>query len=221
MGRLQMVAQPKPDIDTILDLQLGEIVARLRPRNLLLIGTCLEALPQDSLNSIALKVDIESKGNSARGSLVCHTGSLPFRDEEFDMVLVQHMLSNGQEPELEEACRVIRPGGQLLMIGAGRFCGARKKQDREQPSMNVGSILRNVRSRDFEIKQCEGFGMRGRPVHLDARWQKPLLRFSNLILIRGRHRGNHPMVTPLRFGRPGGASVRVPALDGLNRESAR
>lgn len=216
-----MVSQQKQTIDEILRLQLGDIIGQLRPRNLLLIGAGLDGLDQESLKGSGFQVRLESRGNTADGSLVCRTCSLPFGTHEFDLAVVYHLLSDGLEPELEEACRVIRPGGQLLVVGAGRFSGANKNQGREQPSMNVQSIIRQMRSQDFEIRTCQGIGLRGRALRLDAGWHAPFLKFSNLILIRGRHQGNHPMVTPLRFSRPASGSVRMPALDGLSRESAR
>jgi SAM-dependent methyltransferase len=216
-----MVSQQKQTIDTILDQQLGEITARLRPQKLLLIGVGLDDLSRDCLNSTTLLVCVDSKGDTAEGSLVCRTRSLPFMDDVFDVAVVYHLLGDGLEPELQEAGRVIRPGGQLLVIGTGRFSGTRKKHGREQPSMKVQSIIRQMRSLDFDIRKCQGIGLRGRSLRLDARWQMPLLTFSNLILIRGRHQGNHPMVTPLRFSRSGKGSVGLPALDSLSREVAR
>lgn len=216
-----MVFQQKQTIDEILDLQLGEVVNRLRPHRLLLIGAGAENLFRESLADTALNVRIDARIDTADGSLVCRTRQLPFADDEFDMAVVYHMLADGQEPELDEVCRVIRPGGQLLVIGAGRFSGTGKKQGKEQPSMKVQSIIRQMRSQDFEIRSCQGIGLCGRAVRLDAGWHKPLIRFSNLVLIRGRHQGNYPMVTPLRFSRPGSGNVRIPALDGLSREAAR
>lgn len=216
-----MVFQQNQTIESILGHQLEALLGCLRPRRLLLIGSGLEPLSRQKLQHGALKVQMELAGDRAEGSLVCRTGNMPFRDGEFDLVVAQHMLGDGREPELHEFCRVIRPGGQLLVIGAGRYCGTRKQQEREQPSMNVASVIRALRSHDFEIRQCQGIGLRRRPVCLEAGWQKPLLKFSNLILVRGKHQGNHAMVTPLRFSRPGTGRVQVPALDSLSREAAR
>lgn len=46
---------------------------------------------------------------------------LPFHDASMTTVLLYHVVAAGDEPELEEACRVLQPGGRLLILGLNRL----------------------------------------------------------------------------------------------------
>jgi hypothetical protein len=56
-------------------------------------------------------------------------------------------------------------------------------------------------------------------VSLGAAWQRPLLEFCELVLVRARHQDHEPVVTTLRFSRPGPSAARGAALDSLSRQA--
>jgi len=213
-----MVPEQEQSITAMFEEQLAALMRRLRPRSLLLVSSSPGTLPFAVFESLPLVIHVEAGPALGNTSLVCRKDLLPFADDELDMVLSHHLLHDGLEAELDEFHRVIRPGGQLLIIGTGRFAGKRRADD-QTPWLDVRPVIQNLRSKTFEVRQCQGFGLRGKVASLAASWQRPALRFSDVIMIRGRFKDNQPAVTPLRFNQPGAGGIRVPALDGLNREA--
>lgn len=155
----------------------------------------------------------------AAGAVVCMVDQLPFADGSFDLVILYALLEDGSEELLAEACRTLKAGGQLLLLGHGRFGGCRGNP--AHVALQPGRLCRALDRHSFRVAQCAGLGLRGRPLKLEFRWQRPLLAWCELIAIRARHHDPGTMVTPLRFSRPRATGARGAALDGLSRQAVR
>lgn len=204
-------AAPLQSLERGLDAQLRH----LHPQRLLLISARPDECPAVPELAGMYLAPLNCGGDLAGGVLNCRASALPFEARVFDVVILHQLISDGREAVLDEAGRVLKAGGQLLVIGCGRFGGA----DQAGPGLRARRLCLTLRRRNFQIRQCEGLGWRGRGVSLGASWQLPLLAFCELVLVRARHRDHEPMVTPLRFSRPGPRAARGAALDSLSRQA--
>lgn len=188
-----------------------------RPQRVLVISGA--APPWDPEASGTYWLRLQTAGAPAAGPVVCMVDQLPFADGSFDLVILYALLEDGSEELLAEACRALKPGGQLLLVGHGRVGGCRGNP--AHVALKPGRLCRALDRRSFRVAQCEGMGFRGRPVNLGLRWQRPLLAWCELIVIRARHYDHGTMVTPLRFSRPRASGTRGAALDGLSRQAVQ
>lgn len=207
----------------LLGSELTGLIDRLLPRRVLLMSSHITSPPgclRDGSvfgNSILTRVD--SGDVNAASSVHCDIDSLPFEDGVFNMVIVNHSVSDQQTAQLTEAQRVLKGGGQIIVIGWGRFGSGPGKQSRDRSSVDARFICRWLRQRNFQIRQCEGFGLRGRPVHLQGRWVKTVLPLADLVMIRALLQSPRAVITPITFNQTQTVGVRSAAFDGVNREA--
>jgi SAM-dependent methyltransferase len=194
-------------------------IARRRPDRLLVISALPAALPGLEDGCARLLARIETAHLTGASSLHCEAGALPFEDQAFDMVIAHHVLVDGSEAEMDEIQRVLGGDGQVIAIGRGRFGMRGDPLRAELPTVDVRALCRNLRRRAFQVRQCEGFGMLGMPAHLSRPWHGSALAFSDTVLIRGSHRVERPVVTPLRFGKPRAAAGHSAAYEGVRRQA--
>ena len=64
--------------------------------------------------------------------LRCESGQLPFQDHAFRMVVLHHVIGEGDEAELAEAVRVLSHRGLLLVLGLNRMGWRYVAQGRER-----------------------------------------------------------------------------------------
>jgi SAM-dependent methyltransferase len=197
--------------------------ARPRGRTLELKHPSLE-IPETGSPAPALTISITVGKSGSPGHLACRSESLPFQHDSFDHVLLHHVFSDGVEPELEEACRVLRPGGHLLIMGLNRW-GLRYQAGHrfdDIPGLRVLRLCRALRERKFLLETCAGSGLAGLPWPGPWRqgWQGMPLPLADLVLIVARRNEERPVTTPLRFTRPQVAGARAAALEGFNRQAA-
>ena len=202
----------------VLESTVNSLIGRLRPQRLLIVSAHPASLPLIRTVHNCLVVRIETDGMTGHGSLQSRTESLPFEDGAFNMVIMHHVFSNGQEPELDEVQRVVAGHGQLLAIGRGRFGLPVETGETDIPNINARVLCQSLKQRAFEIRQCEGIGFRGRAVHWQKPWQQLAFSFNDLVLIRGQHKQHKPVVTRLRFSQPQAAGVGSAVPEALNRQ---
>ena len=134
---------------------------------------------------------------------------------------MHHIFSDGREPELGEAERILADDGELFVLGRGTlgFRGWFAKTQSGLPGLKLRQVCAGLKSRSFIIEHCAGFGLMGVPVSCYRRWQQPALPFTDTIMIHGRRRRNKPIVTPIRFNQPQTVGVQSAAMDSLSREA--
>lgn len=210
---------PDRNVSTrMLEGSLEALLRRVRPRRVLLIcasGNNRLRLP-DLDGTIVLA--LFRSGETLTGAIRCPVETLPFEAGSFDLVAVHGLILDGSEGLLEAACEVMVPGGHLVLSGPGRH-GGQGRRAAGLIALKAGRLCRALGSRDFRIAECRGLGFRGRPVTLASRWQRPLMSWCEMVMVRARHRRHETRVSPLRFIRPGTAGAGRAALDGFSRRS--
>lgn len=99
--------------------------------------------------------------------------SLPFADEQFDIVTCRYVAHHFPSlmPALTEICRVLTPGGQLLLVDII------SPEDKELAEfINQVELLRDrSHSRDWTISEWQAAGESvGIPLNAIAQWQLPI-----------------------------------------------
>jgi len=128
--------------------------------------------------------------------------ALPFQDAVFRRVVLFLVTRNGTERELDEACRVLAPGGELLVLGLNRrsWSGLGRYRGGPVPRMDVASVRNSLQAHDMELNCVLGAGLLGqaRPVMEWKRLSGIALPLADLVVLRARHR-NRPAVTRLQM----------------------
>jgi hypothetical protein len=132
--------------------------------------------------------------------VLCATASLPFQDKVFNRVVLHHVVSDGMEPELAEAVRVLTRDGVLIILGINRLGWRFRFQGRWRPLPGIAPL--KVKSRldrlDMTMQGFAGAGLFGvrRPVFMSSGLAGLGSPIADVILLQARHRGG-PEMTPL------------------------
>jgi SAM-dependent methyltransferase len=190
----------------------------------LLLGHPDLPLPETGSRTPALTISITLGNAGSPGRLSCRSESLPFQDDSFDHVLLHHAFAGGASPELDESCRVLRPGGHLLILGLNRW-GLRYQLGHRfdaMPGLSVLQVCKQLRQRNFLLENCTGAGLAGLawPGPWRQQWQGLTLPVADLVLIVARHHEEKVIGTPLRFVQPKVAAARSTAMEAYNRQAA-
>lgn len=191
-------------------------IARRRPDRILVVSPAARSVPGLEAWNV---IRVETGGD---GPVRCHSQALPFVDDAFDLVILHHVLEDGQEPELQEARRVLKPGGDLFVLGQGSL-GWRARLSRrgaDRPAIKLLPLCQQLRRRAFVLERCAGCGLAGIPVYWERVWQRPALPFADCVVLHGRHRPLEPIVRRLRFAQPRPAAARREAVESLFRSRA-
>lgn len=81
-----------------------------------------------------------------------HSDCLPIQSEAIDIIVMMHQLESARSPMdvLQEAHRVLRPNGQLIIFGFNRW-SVWQLCHRQEKTCSAGKIKRRLRALDFEI----------------------------------------------------------------------
>ena len=132
------------------------------------------------------------------------TDALPFIDAAFRQVVLWHVIATGREAELEEACRVLQPDGELLVLGLNQMAiGARFDRTADRlPRLHRLRLHEQLLELDMEVTGAWGAGLAGitSTIFSQDGWAGLLLPFSDQVLLRVQH--VHPAgLSPLRMER--------------------
>jgi len=130
-------------------------------------------------------------GKERYSGLPCRSNELPFTDASFRQVVLWHVISTGQEPELEEACRVLSPGGDLLILGLNHLAvGARfDRKAKLIPRLHFQTLSQRLQDLEMEVKGATGMGLAGMgsAIIRQGSWSGLLLPFADQILLKVQH----------------------------------
>jgi len=122
----------------------------------------------------------------------CSSAALPFQNGVFRVVLLSLVTENGTEPELDECCRVLMPGGELFLLGVNRrsWSGIRGRKQAGVVRMSLPRVIARLNHQDMAIEHITGIGLLGQagPQMESNRFSAAALPFADLVLIRARHR---------------------------------
>jgi SAM-dependent methyltransferase len=111
-----------PELDAVLREELARVphyAARLPAGRALVVQACAanRAFPLDTRHLGAVRLHADQ--DRLRGDVVCSADAMPWEDDAFQLVLVQH--AGAHWPSLnamiDECARVLAPGGTLLWFG--------------------------------------------------------------------------------------------------------
>ena len=133
---------------------------------------------------------------------------LPFQDSCFDRIILFHLLNDGHEFELTEACRVLCQSGRLIIVGLNslgwtyRIQRGQASPEYQMPGIKLLKIRANLARAGMRLEHFAGRGLFGKdlpvsgPIGEGAR--KLLAPLSDLMILSAA-RMDKPSVTPLRF----------------------
>lgn len=159
------------------------------------------------------------------GDLTARTDEpLPFLDDAFDLVLLRHALEVSSTPQemLEEASRVLAPGGVLAVTGLHPFSAwlpwMMWRTRGHAPAMHAPLLLeRWVRRRELEIERIERVGRMWPSSQAGTDDATRALGGGYLLIARKRRR----MATPIRLKpKTLPATVNVGLAPGARRNAA-
>ena len=138
----------------------------------------------------------------------CDSACLPFQDNVFQMVVMHHVISDGMEAELAEACRVTRRDGVLILLGLNRLGWRYRTQYAIRRLTGLAPLKVKGRLADLVMKM-QGFAGAGlcgaqRPVFMNSGFSSIGAPLADVVILQASHRDS-PGVTPLHFrkSRPG------------------
>jgi SAM-dependent methyltransferase len=116
--------------------------------------------------------------------------SLPLQSDCFGLVILSHLIGIGDESELEEACRILRADGFLLILGLNRY-GLRRLTGRSEeklPGMRALAIRQQLEQLDMEIFSLIAAGFLGgeRPRQMIRGPARILIPLADLFLLIAR-----------------------------------
>jgi len=153
---------------------------------------------------IALNLIVGATQSGGRGEwkLESASNALPFQDEVFRSVVLYFVTDDGNEPELEEACRVLAPDGELLILGLNRrsWSGLKSLRKGPVPALRTRALKERLTELGMHVDKVLGAGLMGhsRPMIRDRGLSRICLPFADLLLVRARHR-ERPNLTLMRI----------------------
>lgn len=198
---------------------LQSVLRRRRPRRVLLLSSN-QVLPDEfEWPPAAFAVKLGLGEEVSTGVVRCRGGALPFQGGCFDVVVLMHLLRNGEEPALGEAARVLAPGGELLILGLNALGWAAHFVNPDRlPVLSPPALSAGLRRCALVRERTEGAGLCGRERRVEA-WPgaSTLLRaVKDVHLVHCRHESGSPGVTVMRFSRPRGVPGRSAVAGGFN-----
>ncbi len=188
----------------------------------LLVGTSAEDASPPALPMLGCWIRMQVEGNRYQGDLLAASDEgLPFIDDAFELVLLQHALEATVMPAslLEEAVRVLAPGGVLAITGVHPMSAWapwfrwRARGKRLTLSMPL-RLMHALQQAGFEIEQARRVGC-VLPAGVSAYTISTKLLGGGYVVIARKGRR---VVTPLRI-RP--TPLKVPASGRLSPSTRR
>ena len=163
-----------------------------------------------------LSIRLSQDGRSGHEQRVrCESAQLPFQDRAFQTVVLHHVVSDGREPELAEAVRVLARDGVLILLGLNRMGWRFRTQGRIRHLPGIAPLRVKTRLEELQMKMqgFAGAGLAGkkRPALMYSGISSIAAPVADLVLLQARH-VNSPEVTPLRFGKSRSGVVQSAAM---------
>jgi SAM-dependent methyltransferase len=202
---------------------LRPLLAKRRPDRILVLKHANAGdLPMQTV-SPAQVIRLSTDECATESGIHCRLEALPFEQAAFDMVVLNHVVCDGNEPLLAEAFRVMAAGGDVVISGLNSSgwrnrIGNRKHQ---LPALKLDRVCHFLKSQSFDIRQCLLMGLGGfsRPAPT-ATWHGLGYPFADRAVLHGHHQSNIKNASILRFKQVKPAVLTSAALDGCNSREA-
>jgi len=202
---------------------LQPLLARRRPERILVLKHAkTNDLPVE-LVCPAQVVRLSTDEFSVDARIKCRLTALPFEEAAFDLVILHHVLGDGNEALMNETLRVLAAGGDLVISGLNSS-GLRNRIGNRQhrlPALKLNRVCNFLKSHSFKVDHCLLMGLAGlsRPGP-SATWYGFGLPFADRVVVHGHHQSNISNVSILRFKQMRSARVASAALDGVSSRKA-
>ena len=208
---------------TLVTRLLDPLLARRRPARILVLKHASASdLPLEIVGPAQL-VRLSTDELAVGALLKCRLTSLPFEEAAFDLVILHHMLSDGDEAFMTETLRVLSAGGDLVISGLNSSGMKNRFGNRQHrfPALKLNRIGHFLKSHSFKVENCLLAGLAG------MSWPAPSatrygigLPFADRVVVHGHHQSNISNVSILRFKNMRAARVPSAALDGVSSRKA-
>ena len=203
---------------------LQPLLARRRPRRILLLKHARAGDLQLETSNPAQVIRLSTQARAGDAELHCRIDALPFEEEAFDLVILHHLVSDGCEPFLAEAFRVMATGGDVVISGLNSTGFRNRIINRKQqmPALKLDKVCNILKSQSINIELCLLMGLGGfsRPAP-KATWHGFGFPFADRVVLHGHHQSHIKNTNILRFKQVQTASLASAALDGCsNREAS-
>lgn len=159
----------------------------------------------------------QSEGAADGQSVRCESRQLPFQDRVFSMVVLHHVIGDGDEDELAEAVRVLARNGVLILLGLNRMGWRYRTQSgaNRLPGIAPFRVRARLERLEMTMQGFAGAGLagQGRPAFLARGLGGLAVPVADIVLLQARHRDS-PEVTPLKFRKPRSTVVQSAAMRG-------
>jgi SAM-dependent methyltransferase len=156
-------------------------------------------------------------GNPGRQRVRCASGQLPFQDHAFRVVVLHHVVGDGDEAELAEAVRVLSPRGLLLVLGLNRMGWRYRVQNKidRLPGLAPLRVRARLEQLGVEVHGCAGAGLGGRqrPALIRSGLASMAMPVSDVLLLQARP-VDRAAATPLRLRKVRHAVVQSAPIRG-------
>jgi len=164
--------------------------------------------------SISLSADAD---DAAGQRLRCLPSRLPFQENVFRTVVLHHLIADGSEPELAEACRVTAHSGVLILLGLNRAGWRYRMQGsiRRLPGLAPLAVRNRLERLGMKMQGFAGAGLLGRrrPAFMNDGLGGLGAPLADVVILQATHRDTAG-VTPLRFRKPRAAVVQSAPMRG-------
>ena len=165
-----------------------------------------------------VSISLSTEGGSDNGPrLCCASSSLPFQERVFRMVVLHHVIGDGSEPELEEACRVTARSGVLILLGLNRSGWRYRTQGsiRRLPGLAPLAVKDRLEQLGMKMQGFAGAGLLGRrkPRFMSSGLGSLGAPLADVVILQATH-GDNVGVTPLRFRKPRAGVVQSAPIQG-------
>ena len=133
---------------TLVAQALQPLLARRRPERILVLKQAgVGDLLFETVNSAQI-IRLSAEGPSADAMVHCRIEALPFEEAAFGLVILHHLISDGAEPFLAEAIRVMAAGGDVVISGLNSS-GLRNRignRRRRMPALKLDRVCNFLKS---------------------------------------------------------------------------
>lgn len=165
---------------------------------------------------VSISLSADRAGESGQ-RVCCVSSSLPFQDRVFRVVVLHHLIGDGSEPELEEACRVTAHSGVLILLGLNRAGWRYRTQGsiRRLPGLAPLAVREQLERLGMKMQGFAGAGLLGqrKPRFMNEGLGSLGAPLADVVILQAAHRDSRG-VTPLRFRKPRASVVQSAPIRG-------
>lgn len=199
---------------------LQPLLKKRRPQRVLLLKHASAADVIADFVASTEVVSLSSEEYASDAPVHARLSALPFEDMTFDLVVLQHLISDGKEAVLAEAMRVLAPGGDIIISGlnhAGlRYHGNRASK--QFPAIKINRVIFHLKFNSFATTRSLRAGFAGTPWPQAASgWLGSSLPFADRIALQAHHHTGNHSIRLSSLAKVRTTSVSTAALDAFSR----